>query len=116
MIHVLHSTKAQPTPRHADPDYRQPPEQRVVWKIQAIAQLYPGQRPLCFDTDAAWSDYLNQASASTRAEHRDGPILWATVAGRREVWRNPDFSICDDCTARREAAMRAVGRCVKVAE
>lgn len=114
MIEILREPLVTPAPtREVEWEQRTGRKPAAQWKIAAIDELMAPLLPACFDTRSDWRNYLLHAAADTRAWHRDGPIVWGLVEGIRLVEVNPEFSYCDDCTAKREADMRRAGRCTR---
>lgn len=89
--------------------------------LTTIIEATAPERPPCFDSDAAWIDWLVGAHLSgekilrrvdvgrTRADRRAGR------PGNRETWfeilPTDRIDFCADCTASRRGRMEAAGRC-----
>ncbi len=87
----------------------------VIWMIQTA----PPPKPLCFDSQKQWQEYLMYLHADgTPITRRQDTGKWKTVNGQKvrvartvtRVFDRIDF--CDGCTAERREQMQDEKRCI----
>jgi len=90
---------------------------RIIWMIQTA----PPPKPLCFDSDRQWAEYLMLLHAEgQQITRRQDTGKWKTVGGQKvrtarttiTVLDEKRIDFCQDCTVQRRHQMQDEKRCI----